>query len=193
MRVGRVAEALDRFVAVRASAQVLDDLGLEARAINNIGNCHTDMGDHAAGLEHLFTAVQLFSQLNLSTEVLRVRWKIGAVALASGDYQSADQQLTAVSAESAVLGLDSDVALIKLDLAEAKLMLGDSAAVTRLCTDIMSFFRAARMITGALTAAEFLVEAARQELLTRRHLDHVRRFVQRLKDNPAAVFRSPPE
>src|SRR5258708_14760715 len=110
-----------------------------------------------------------------------------------GELRSAERQLNTVNAECAVLGLDSDVALIKLDLAEIKLMLGEVAAVRPLCQEIMGFFRSADMITGALTAAAFLVEAAQQERITRRHINHVRSFVHRLKDDPDAVFARPPE
>jgi tetratricopeptide (TPR) repeat protein len=193
LRLGRVQDALDRFDGVRGAAQMLGNLELEARAINNIGNCYADMGDFSNGLQHLSVALQLFSELKLNTEVLRAQWKIGAVALAAGDFEGATRQLTAVNSECAALGLDSDVALIKLDLAEARLMLGDSAAVRSLCREIIAFFRAADMITGALTAAAFLEENARQALLTQRQIDHVRRFVRRLKDDPDAEFARPPE
>ena len=191
-RTGPLNEALDRFITLRSAAQTLGDLELEARAINNIGNCYADMGDYSNGVQQLLIALQLFSELRRTTEVLRVRWKLGAVALATGDLEGATRQLTAVNGECTVLGLDSDVALIKLDLAEAKLMLGETEAVRALCREIITFFRNADMITGALTAAAFLDENARQVRITRQHIDHVRRFVRRLKDDPEAVFVRPP-
>jgi len=170
----------------------MGDLDLEARAINNIGNCHLDMGDYSNGVQHLLIALQLFSELKRTTEVLRVRWKLGGVALETGDFESAARQLTAVNTECAVLGMDSDVALIKLDLAEAKLMSGDVAPVRVLCEEIITFCRSANMITGALTAAAFLEESARQQRITRQQIDHVRHFVRRLKDDPDAIFVHPP-
>src|SRR5205807_720398 len=120
------------------------------------------------------------------------RWRIAAVALGTGDFTTADRQLSEVNFDSAVLGMDSDVALIKLDLAEAKLMLGDTAAVRRLCAEIFRFFREARMLTGALTAAAFLEDAARRDRLTPEHISHVRRFLHRLKDEPDALFLPSP-
>jgi tetratricopeptide (TPR) repeat protein len=193
LRLGSTDEALDRFTSVQASAQMMGDLLLEARAINNIGNCYLERGEHPTALQHLLAALQLFTELKRPTEILLARWRIGTVALRTGDFHSAERQLTAVNADSTALGMDSDVALIKLDLAEAKLMLGDTAAVRSLCVEIFAFFRDADMLTGALTAAAFLQEAAHRERITRHHIDHVRRFVSRLKDDPDALFVRPPE
>ena len=193
LRLGRTDEALDRFTSVQAAAQMLGDLDLEASAINNIGNCYLERGDYSSALQHLLVALQLFTQLKRATDIVLARWRIGAVALRRGDFRSAERQLATVNADSTALGMDSDVALIKLDLAEAKLMLDDTAAVRTLCVEIFGFFREACMLTGALTAAAFLEEAAHRERITRKHIDHVRRFVRRLKDDPDALFVRPPE
>lgn len=193
LRVGRTDEALDRFASVQASAQMMGDLELEASAINNIGNCYLDRGEYTLALSHLIVALKLFTELKRTTDAVLAHWRIGTIALRTGDFRSAERQLVAVNADSSSLGMDSDVALIKLDLAETKLMLDDTAAVRSLCVEIFGFFREAGMLTGALMAAAFLEEAAHRELITSNHIDHVRRFVRRLKDDPDARFVRPPE
>ncbi len=193
LKTGRINEALDRFTSVQAAAQMMCDQRLEASAVNNIGNAFLERADWANALRYLLIALQLFTELKQQTEVVRVRWRIAAVALGSGDFTTADRQLSEVNIDCAVLGMDGDVALIKLDLAEAKLMLGDTAAVRRLCVEVFAFFREARMLTGALTAAAFLEDAARRDRITPKHIGHVRRFLHRLKDEPEALFLSPPD
>lgn len=189
--MGRTEEALDRFASVQAAAQMMGDLRLEASALQNIGKCHLDRGDWSSALRFLLIALQHFKSFGMDAEVLRTRWTLASVSLGTGDYRGAERQLTEVNAESSKLGLDSDVALIKLDLAEAKLVLGDMAAVKRLCREIFGFFREARMLTGALTAAAYLEEVARLERITNKHIQHVRRFVHRLRKEPDAVFLPP--
>jgi tetratricopeptide (TPR) repeat protein len=191
LKIGRTNEALERFTSVQAAAQMLDDRRLEASAINNIGNVYLERADWTNALRYLVIALQLFAELKQHTEVVRARWRIAAVALGTGDFTTADRQLSEVNFDSAVLGMDSDVALIKLDLAEAKLMLGDTAAVRKLCVEVFAFFREARMLTGALTAAAFLQDAARHDRITVKHIHHVQRFLSKLKDEPDTLFISP--
>jgi tetratricopeptide (TPR) repeat protein len=191
LKLGRTDEAIDRFTSVRAAAQMMGDAKLEASAINNTGNAYLERGDWPNAVHYLLIALQRFTELRQQTEILRAQWRLAAASLGMGDFQNAERQLSEVNASSAVLGLDGDVALIKLDLAEAKLMLGDTATVRTLCIEIFAFFRQARMLTGALTAAAFLEEAAHRDRLTAKQIQHVRRFLRRLKDEPDALFVRP--
>jgi hypothetical protein len=86
----------------------------------------------------------------------------------------------------------ADAARCQLDLAEALLMLGRFDEVQSVCGALVSYFRQARMITGALTAAAFLKEAASSGRLTRTHIDHVRTYLSQLEHRPELPFSPPP-
>jgi hypothetical protein len=49
------------------------------------------------------------------------------------------------------------------------------------------------MLTGALTAASYLKEAAEMRRLTRSDVQHVRRFLADLEKRPQLEFAPPPQ
>jgi hypothetical protein len=49
------------------------------------------------------------------------------------------------------------------------------------------------MLTGAMTAAAFLKEAAAQRTIKREHITHVRRYLDALDRSPDVVFVPPPD
>jgi hypothetical protein len=87
----------------------------------------------------------------------------------------------------------SMAASAKLDLAEALLMTGKTDEVKTLCESLVAHFRAANMLSGALTAAAFLREAAVKQQITPRHFQRVRRYLADLEWNPDLAFVDPQE
>ena len=81
----------------------------------------------------------------------------------------------------------------RLDLAEALLLLGRLEEVHSLCVDLIAFFERATMLTGALTAAAYLREAAANRTLTPTLIEHVRQYLTELERAPELRFVPPPE
>jgi hypothetical protein len=88
-------------------------------------------------------------------------------------------------------GLLNDVADAKLDLAEALLMLENVDEVEYLCREVAHFYRETGLATGALTAAIFLREAATKRVLKREDIEHVRRYLAEVRENPDLLFVPP--
>lgn len=189
---------LNDFVAARATFQRIygaaagdqDDL-TKARAGSSLADCLIHMGETGEALRYAVEAEQIFTRHELITEAARMRWIIGYAVLVAGNTRDAANRMRAVVAEFEALQLAGDAALAKLDLVEAYVALDRYDEARRLGSEILQYFKAHDMLTGALTAAAFLEEAARQRRLTRHQVGYVRDYLQRLPNEPQLLFLPP--
>lgn len=140
---------------------------------------------------YFLEALQLAEGMSLKARAARARWCIGWVALVAGDFAEAERRLRAADVEIRALGMIDDADNVKLHLAETLLMLGRFDEVERLAADLVVAFRSAELVTGALTAAAFLREAASARTLTRLQVQRVRQYLERVKEDPALLFVPP--
>ena len=189
--MGDATAAASAYEAMLVQADAMADLEMKARAAQNLGVIYTESGVARAS-SYFTTALQIFETLNLDARAARARWGIGTVALAAGRFAEAARLLAAARAQLFSFGMTTDAQLAALHLAEALLMLERWNEVHALCTELVAFFRKSDMITGALTAASFLKEAAAARTLTRKQIGHVREYLQALERRPLLAFAPPP-
>jgi tetratricopeptide (TPR) repeat protein len=192
-RQGNIVEARDTYRMALDLADTIGDPEMKARAARNLGIACRDSGDLGSASKYLLAALQLYESLDQRARVVHTRWSIARLALSAGNAREAAQRLPSLILELSELGMVGDAAHAQLDLAEALLLLERFAEVHDACTSLFAFFRGANMLTGALTAAAFLREAATRRTLTRQHIEGVRTYLVALERQPDLVFAPPPE
>jgi tetratricopeptide (TPR) repeat protein len=180
------------YEAMLMQAEATGDAEMKGRAAQNLGVVYLESGNLSRAGYYFSTALQVFEMLELDARAARARWGIGTVALASGQFADAVRRLSTARAQLLSFGMTSDAHLAALHLAEALLMLGRWNEVHTLSTELVAFFRNSDMITGALTAASFLKEAAAARTLTRKQIGHVREYLEALERKPKLAFAPPP-
>lgn len=175
-----------------AAARTNGDPILTGRAAHNLGLVELDLGDLPAANEHLSLALRIYDDIGVSTEATRTRWSLARLAAARGDFPDALTRFGAVRDEFRRQGITIDEALVALDMADLLLTTGDTDAARGIAAELFKTFRAAGMVTSALTALGFLNEAAVRGKLTPRVVQHVRTFLERAQRQPELLFAPPP-
>jgi len=187
----RFSEALVNFKTVYDSIDSQNEPPMAARAAGNIANCYLELGDTGSAGTYFLISLQLWEALGFATETARVRWSIGCMALAAGNLREAIRRLRASKVQFEALHMFHEVALITLDLMDALLASGESEEVRELSTLVVKHVRESSTITGALTAAAFVREAAALGRLTRTTVQIARRYLSGVHENPALIFCPP--
>jgi tetratricopeptide (TPR) repeat protein len=191
MRLNDYVAARATFERIYAAAEGDRDDLTKARAGSSLADCLIHMGETGEALRYAIEAEQIFAGHELITEAARMRWIIGYAILVAGNSNDAATRLLAVVSEFDHLQLAGDAALAKLDLVEAYVALERYDEARRLGSEILQYFKAHDMLTGGLTAAAFLEEAARQRRLTRPQVGYVRDYLKRLANEPQLSFLPP--
>lgn len=192
-RQGNVEAACEVYRAAYEFADGTGDAEMKAQSARNLGVAATDQGDIGTASKYLLIALQVYESLDMTALVVLTKWAIARLALAAGNPAEAAQRLRPIVAELSALELRGDAANAHLDLAEALLILGryDEAQVA--CEGLFAFFRQAQMLTGAMTAAAYLREAAAGRKLSLGDIQSVRTYLAELERTPALPFVPPPE
>jgi tetratricopeptide (TPR) repeat protein len=192
-RLGDVATARATYQAVYDAADAIEDAEMKARAAKNLGIAYHDTGDLGSATKYLHVAMQIYEGLGQTAMVMYARWWIANVALAGGNAIDAAQRLRSVIDELEAVGMASAAARARLDLAEALVQLGRFNEVHAIASALVTYFRNAAMITGALTAAAYLKEAATSRSLTVEGVRHVRKYLADVERAPDLLFLPPPQ
>ncbi len=181
--------ARDDYRALLARAkEECDDL-LAARLSSAAARCELDLGDARSAEPALIDALRIFEREGMETEVARIRWALARVPLVDGRFAVAISQLRASRLECQQLGMANDDAYVALDLVEALVATGANLPeVQKVCRELFATFKAGGMVNEALTALAYLREATRARTITPGKVRHVRRFLNRLEDQPTLRF-----
>lgn len=164
------------------------DPDVKARVTLNLAIHCREAGDLAAATQHFADALQYYEALGNESMMLRTRWSIARLALASGSAAEAERQLRPIAAQLARHGQLWESAYARLDLITAMLVGGKHDPVVEECERLISEFAKAEILTGALTALAFMREAAAQRKLAVDDVDHVQRYMKALKTTPTLRF-----
>jgi tetratricopeptide (TPR) repeat protein len=190
-RTGDHLRAREIYQRAFDAAYDLDDASMKARTARNLGINYRDSGDLGNASKYLLLALQLYEGLGYDLWTARTRWSIARLPLAAGNFREAENRLRIAIRDLEEKSLENDVADAKLDLAETLLMMGHSEEVESICSEVAVFYREAGLVTGALTAAMFLREAAAKRLLRRDHIAHVRAYLAAVREDPELLFAPP--
>ncbi|HEX6087387.1 MAG TPA: hypothetical protein VF266_22840, partial [Thermoanaerobaculia bacterium] len=189
---GALGEAQSVFDAIFAHGEATGNLTWIAREAQALGNCFLERREFTHASHYFNQGMVAFRELGILSEEIRCRWGLALVVQRDGRHRMAIPRLRDVLDEFSALGAASDAALVTLDIMETFLMLGKPREVRRTAGNIVKLFKDAGMVTGALTAADYLKQAAALRGVTSSLIEYVRRYLRRVEFQPDLNF-VPPE
>jgi tetratricopeptide (TPR) repeat protein len=187
-----ISDAASLFRQVVSYAESMNNSLWIARGSDALGNCEVHRGNLGEASMHFHKALTLFREIGSASELIRTEWGIANLLLQGGKQSEAIRRLRDAAAEFETLGMITDAALVRLDLVDAVLALGQTGQIVEIATRLFRVFTDAGMITGALTALAYLKEAASAGTLTPDDVQSVRSFLRRAERQPALLFVPPP-
>lgn len=183
------AEAI--FDSIFAHAEKTGDWSWIARASFALGECHSRRHELARATEYFQRALLAFRDLGNRLDEIRSRWGLALVAQRSGDYRTAIARLRSVRDEFAKITASTDSALVTLDIMETFLLLGEPREVQRAAGNVVRILKDAGIVSGALTAADYLSQAAAMQKVTPSLIDYIRAYFRRVNLQPDLTFIPP--
>ena len=179
------AQAIDAFSKT-------DDLPGLASAYNNLGYSQAEDGATGAAVSSLQNALSIFEALGLAGESARTRCILASVLIRNGQYERANNLLSAgrrIFRELHMVEEDGGQGLVQADVL---LALGDVDAARAIITDVIDLFRRAALNERTIVALAYLSEMIATPR-AREAVAHVRRYVSDLRDTPRAAFAPLPD
>jgi tetratricopeptide (TPR) repeat protein len=179
------------FSAVFAHGEATGDQSWMARASLALGNCHSERRELTHASQSFHRAMLAFRQVgNLSGEI-QSRWGLALAVQRDGRYHIAISRLQEVREAFVKLGAVTDAALVTLDMMETFLLLEKPREVQQSAGNIVKLFKSAGVVTGALTAADYLKKAAAMRTVTPSIVEYIRRYFRRVDLQPDLAFVPP--
>lgn len=192
-QAGDIGNALLLFRQVLDYGEAINNQRWLARAAYAIGNCEIDVRNLADASMHFHRALVIFRAIGPEWDRLATEWGLARVVLYGGNHNEGILRLRHVASGYEQRSMLSDGALVWLDIVEALLALGETKQVAEIATRLARIFRQAGMITGTLTAAAYLKEAATAGKLTQNDVKAVRTYLNRARRQPLLAFERPSE
>lgn len=189
--MGQPNAALDVFPTAADLATQSGDNETLAYVLWNIGLCAAKLGDIAHAEVCFESALQLFDDLGLTSEMPGVRWAKVSILKAQRRHNEAIAELFNVRAEYLSLGIPVWAAIASLEIVELMLVCGRYAWVPPLCSEMVRTFTAARLQKNLLKALAYLDEVARRGRLTESDVIYVSAFFERAQDDSHHAFTVP--
>jgi tetratricopeptide (TPR) repeat protein len=173
-------------------ANAVGDLELMARSARNLAYLSHEAGDLAVASAHALVALRAYEELGHDVLVLRAKWLISRIALTAGRFADAARQLAELAVAFENVGNTDDAADLRLDLAEALLMLKRYDDVGAICTELVIYYNQRCVFPSAAAAAAFLQECNNAHRLDPSHIKYVREYLTKIKTRPTLEFTPPP-
>ena len=179
------------FDAIYAYGETSANLTWVARESQVLGYCFLERHDLARASQYFHQGMVAFRDLDILSEEIRCRWGLALVVKHEGRYRTAIPRLRDIQEQFEKLGAVSDAALVTLDIMDTFLSLEQPREVRRSAGNIVKLFKDAGMVTGALTAADYLKQAATMSSVTPSLIDYVRKYFRRVDLQPDLAFTPP--
>lgn len=186
-----LARAQEIFETVFAYGEANGELAWLAHGALALGNCALERADLTSAARFLHASLMHFGSLGVTIGQIRSRWGLALVVRRGGRPRSAVPRLVSARDEFLAIGAATDAALVTLDLMETFMDLGKAREVQRAAGNVVTLLKEHGMLTGAITAADYLEEAAAMRKLTPGVIDYVRRYLRRVDFEPDFAFAPP--
>ena len=190
----RFHEALPILLEIEDDYKMVIDTDARARVIGNIAVCYWQAGKIVEALQNYQIAAAIHEEAGTKTEAARIRYNVADLLATQGRFTEAKERLRRVRDEFQQMGMDHAAVFAGLSLAEIFLAEGRVAEVEALCrTAIEQFARTGLSQTSqGLTALTYLREATAARRATPEVVRHVRKYLERLPQEPRLLFAPPP-
>lgn len=171
------AEALEVWRSVEPQAHTVDDT---ARVLlsYNIGLCYRELGDIERAVSYISAATQEFEFLGLQALAAKSQWALATAFTMAMRYEDAIPLLRKTWKDHESLGVETDAALVALELAEVLLVTKRPDEVPLICRTLLDRFTRVGMSDRAMTALAFLRETVASGHATPLHVRHVHDFLR---------------
>jgi tetratricopeptide (TPR) repeat protein len=171
----------------------MDDIS-HAINLGNIGFCHEQLGDTAEALASYSASAILEQEAGAVSNAVHTRYAVAMILRSSGEVAEAKRRLVKLVPEAKALGMKYLTAAVELELADILITEKDFEQAEKLCASVIDYFEreGIAQAPGAMMALSFLRESAQQRRLTREAVRHVKRYIERLEQQPNLLFASPP-
>jgi len=153
---GFVREALHIWESIK-DEECLEEL-TRILVIYNLGLGYRGIGDIAKAVEHITLATAEYELLGMTAEATRARWALGATFVSAGKFTHAIALFERTWRDFEDLEMESDAALVALELAETLLVVGQPERVPQICRTLLDRFARVGMTSRAITALSYLRE-----------------------------------
>ena len=185
----RYREAMAIFGELAEEAERGGDRGTLARALQNTGACARELGDFKSAHDLFSRALPLFDELQLTTEIPRVRWGYALTLVAEGRVNEGVSELFKTRALYLRLGMNIEALTASMDIVRAKFLHGED--VRSVCAELIPTFVEAGMTQNAIEALAYLREQAKADALDVQKIERVRDFFVELRKKPTLLFLRP--
>lgn len=190
---GEIATAMKLFERVQEYGEAASSPRWIARASYAMGNCEVDRRNLGEASLQFHRALVIFREIGPDSERLATEWGLCRVVLHGGDRSEAIRRLRSVAAEFEKRSMIMLAALVRLDIVETLLALGETNQIAEIAARLFRLFKDAGKMTGALTAMAYMKEAAATGKLTAMGVKAVRTYLRRSSSQPELVFQPPSE
>lgn len=187
----QIGEAQLIFDQILEHAEASGNLTWIATESQVLGHCYLERRDLALASQYFHRGMLASRELGMSSWEIHCRWGLALVVQRERRFRTAIARLQDIREQFESLGAVSDAALVTLDIMETYLMLEKPREVQRTADNIVKLFNDAGMVTGALTAADYLEQAATLRSVTPSLIEHVRRYFRRVELQPELAFVPP--
>jgi len=184
--------------AVAIHAALANDNRIDPRwrasALHNAALCYRELGAFEESIQYTMKAIDAFDKQQMVSHRVKSRWNLARLLAAQQRHADAVRMLPEIQEEFRDLGMEIDVALVAVDMAESLLALDRVAEIPDACKVAVDYFRSANLnyTEGALTALATLREAAARSTLTIADVRDLRVYFERLPRNHHLMFASQP-
>jgi tetratricopeptide (TPR) repeat protein len=186
-RLRRYREARETHVLLLAESPNMDRETLAA-VHNSIGNASLELGEYLVAEANLTRAVQLYTELDHSLDVVKTQLALGRILLRQGEYQKALEHLRPIRLHFLKHSLAEEAGICGLDIVEALLGLRKPEEAETLARTVMNEFLAAKLNDRAVTALGYLANFIASEKALPRTATLVRNYVLSLRTAPEREF-----
>jgi tetratricopeptide (TPR) repeat protein len=190
--VGRVAEALAVWQPLEnePTLEGTPDFGM---LLHNLGSCFRQLDDLERARDYYTRAIAEYELRDMQSEIVRTRWALGLTLVAAGQLRDALPVLRRTWNEFDALTMESDAALVGLEVAELLIIIEQPSEVPTICRNLLDRFTRNGMTSRAVTALAFLREAVALGNATPALIRHVHDFLRDLPQHPSRSFIPPPK
>lgn len=186
-----VGRAQPIFDLIHAHGEATGSDAWIARTALALGHCHCERQGFALASHYFHHAERAFQRMGNLEGAIRSRWGLAILTQREGQYRTAMSRLRDVRAEFVALGDLTYAALVTLDIMETLLALGQTREVRRTAGNVVELFKEAGIVSGAITAADYLKQAALTQNVSPSLIDYIRRYLRRVDLQPDLAFMPP--
>lgn len=151
---------------------------------HNLIGCLHDAGQSAEAASLIVDARRLTEQVGRRSDLLRLRWTEGKIAVARGRLKTAETILGEVREAFVESSLLFDAALVSLDLATVYLRQHRAEETKRLAAEMIPVFRAREVHREVLASLIVFQRAAELEQLTVGRIEEIAARLRQARSNP---------